>query len=364
MITFFNGHRRGLGENPAPTVYAQIDVSFREHLSHFKGARLAVLLAIALHANEEGWSWPSYETLAQETGYSEDAIRRALQDLCALEINGQRVLLRYQPPAGGNKTFESNRYLLFPSPEEVAQYEGMGTKHLGAETGGGFRRGKMPRREFPVVAKCHDEQTPIIGILIDQEEQEEEKEESGTSEIAKTLTENGVFPDVAREIAERMAGAGLSAEDALAILLGTIRSIQTGMPRGEEEIMSLAVDRMRRGIWDAGEQVRDTLRRARYAVTGPAAMPAPPPEQKPKTREEKLWSAALGELQLELTRATYETLLRHSRLVAVEDGTFVVGVASTYARDWLESRLRPVVARVLTRLIGHTTNVRFVVAEN
>jgi hypothetical protein len=220
MITFFNGHRRGLGENPAPTVYAQIDVSFREHLSHFKGARLAVLLAIALHANEEGWSWPSYETLAQETGYSEDAIRRALQDLCALEINGQRVLLRYQPPAGGNKTFESNRYLLFPSPEEVAQYEGMGTKHLGAETGGGFRRGKMPRREFPVVAKCHDEQTPIIGILIDQEEQEEEKEESGTSEIAKTLTENGVFPDVAREIAERMAGAGLSAEDALAILLG------------------------------------------------------------------------------------------------------------------------------------------------
>ncbi len=75
----------------------------------------------------------------------------------------------------------------------------------------------------------------------------------------------------------------------------------------------------------------------------------------------RIWQTALGELQLELTRATFETWLRGSRLVAYEDGTFVIGVANTYARDWLESRLRPVVARVLTRLTGRTASVRFVV---
>ncbi len=77
----------------------------------------------------------------------------------------------------------------------------------------------------------------------------------------------------------------------------------------------------------------------------------------------RIWQAALGELQLELTRATFETWLRNSRLVACEDGVFVIGVANSYARDWLESRLRAVVTRVLTRLTGRTASVRFVVWE-
>ncbi len=77
----------------------------------------------------------------------------------------------------------------------------------------------------------------------------------------------------------------------------------------------------------------------------------------------RIWQAALGELQLELTRATFETWLRDTHLVACEDGVFVIGVANTYARDWLESRLRSVVARVLTRLTGRTAAVRFVVWE-
>ncbi len=78
---------------------------------------------------------------------------------------------------------------------------------------------------------------------------------------------------------------------------------------------------------------------------------------------DQVWKAALGELQLELTRATYETWLNDARLVAYEDGAFVIGVANTYARDWLEHRLRPVVLRILTRLAGRTVAVRFVVWE-
>jgi len=77
----------------------------------------------------------------------------------------------------------------------------------------------------------------------------------------------------------------------------------------------------------------------------------------------RIWQTALGELQLELTRATFETWLRGSQAVACEDGTFVIGVANTYARDWLDSRLRPVITRVLTRLTGRTVSVRFVVWE-
>jgi hypothetical protein len=146
MISFFNGRKRSLG-GETTEVFAKVDVSFRDYLHLLKGAHLGVFLAIALHSNEEGWAWPSYSTLARETGYSEDTIRRTLTYLCELEIDGHRILLRYQPKTNDG-TFQSNRYLLFPSAEEVARYEGQGVAHLGAETGGGFddRGGKTPPR--------------------------------------------------------------------------------------------------------------------------------------------------------------------------------------------------------------------------
>ncbi|MBN1954239.1 MAG: chromosomal replication initiator protein DnaA [Anaerolineae bacterium] len=78
---------------------------------------------------------------------------------------------------------------------------------------------------------------------------------------------------------------------------------------------------------------------------------------------DQIWQAALGELQLELTRATFNTWIHGARLVAYEDGLFVIGVANAYGRDWLENRLRSIIVRVLTRLAGRTVSVRFVVWE-
>ncbi|HIE39606.1 MAG TPA: chromosomal replication initiator protein DnaA, partial [Anaerolineae bacterium] len=64
----------------------------------------------------------------------------------------------------------------------------------------------------------------------------------------------------------------------------------------------------------------------------------------------QIWQAALGELQLELTRATFDTWLRDAKLVAYEDGAFIIGVTNAYARDWLANRLHPTIVRILTRL--------------
>ena len=74
-----------------------------------------------------------------------------------------------------------------------------------------------------------------------------------------------------------------------------------------------------------------------------------------------VWSAALGELQLQVTQATFETWLRDSRLVKYEDGTFVIGVKNGYAKDWLEHRLLATIKRTLARLTGKTVAVQFVV---
>jgi hypothetical protein len=99
-----------------------IDVQFLQHLHEFKGAELAVLMALALRMNEDGWCWPSLETLVKDTGYSRITIFKALESLTKRRVKGRRVLLRarLRNPDG---TFSTNCYLLFPSEEEVAEYE-------------------------------------------------------------------------------------------------------------------------------------------------------------------------------------------------------------------------------------------------
>ncbi len=78
----------------------------------------------------------------------------------------------------------------------------------------------------------------------------------------------------------------------------------------------------------------------------------------------QLWQAALGQLQMEIPRATFETWVRDAELLAYEDRAFVIGVQNAYARDWLEDRLLSTVKRVLTGIVGQTVEVRFVVWQD
>ncbi|GMR11759.1 MAG: chromosomal replication initiator protein DnaA [Anaerolineae bacterium] len=76
---------------------------------------------------------------------------------------------------------------------------------------------------------------------------------------------------------------------------------------------------------------------------------------------ERLWQAALGQLQVEMPRAKFETWIRDAELLSYEDGEFVVGVRNAFARDWLDDRMRPTIKQVLGGIAGRTVDVRFVV---
>ena len=54
---------------------------------------------------------------------------------------------------------------------------------------------------------------------------------------------------------------------------------------------------------------------------------------------EQAWQSALGQLQMEMPKASFDTWVRDTRLVSYDDGLFTIGVRNEYARDWLESRL-------------------------
>jgi chromosomal replication initiator protein len=76
---------------------------------------------------------------------------------------------------------------------------------------------------------------------------------------------------------------------------------------------------------------------------------------------ESAWKATLGDLELQMTKATFNTWLRDTRFLASEEGEFVIGVRNDYARDWLENRLKETIVRTLASMIGRPASVRFVV---
>src|SRR5258707_10767928 len=76
---------------------------------------------------------------------------------------------------------------------------------------------------------------------------------------------------------------------------------------------------------------------------------------------EQIWQTALGQLQMEIPKSTFETWVRGTSLLTHEDGSYVVGVSNAYAKDWLENRLSGAVRRTLTGIVGRSVEVRFVV---
>lgn len=79
---------------------------------------------------------------------------------------------------------------------------------------------------------------------------------------------------------------------------------------------------------------------------------------------EKLWETALGELELQMTRATFDAWLRGTtgRAYDPEAHQLTVEVKSIYAVEWLEHRLYSVIQRAVQRITANGTQVEFIVS--
>lgn len=76
---------------------------------------------------------------------------------------------------------------------------------------------------------------------------------------------------------------------------------------------------------------------------------------------DQAWQSVLGQLQMEMPRASYDTWVRDTKPVSYQDGTLTVGVRNAYARDWLENRLASTVNRLLIGILNATVDVSFIV---
>ncbi|MBI3913193.1 MAG: chromosomal replication initiator protein DnaA [Chloroflexi bacterium] len=77
----------------------------------------------------------------------------------------------------------------------------------------------------------------------------------------------------------------------------------------------------------------------------------------------EVWNTALDELQYKMTKATFDTWVRGTHALGMDNGTMVVGVHSPYAKEWLENRLHTTIERTVTGILGRSVEVRYVVKE-
>ncbi|MCC6147960.1 MAG: chromosomal replication initiator protein DnaA [Anaerolineaceae bacterium] len=76
---------------------------------------------------------------------------------------------------------------------------------------------------------------------------------------------------------------------------------------------------------------------------------------------QQAWQAVVGQLQMDMSKAAFNTWVRSAELVSHQGEIFTIGVPNAYARDWLENRLSSTVTRLLTGMMTRPQEVCFVV---
>ncbi|GAB4520641.1 MAG: chromosomal replication initiator protein DnaA [Anaerolineales bacterium] len=76
---------------------------------------------------------------------------------------------------------------------------------------------------------------------------------------------------------------------------------------------------------------------------------------------EQAWQVAVGQLQMDMPKAAFDTWVSAAELLSYEDGVFTIGVKNAYARDWLADRLSATVQRILSGTMNRDVEVRFAV---
>ncbi len=74
-----------------------------------------------------------------------------------------------------------------------------------------------------------------------------------------------------------------------------------------------------------------------------------------------LWNAALGELQLQVTKPNYNTWLKDTIGIGYKNDIFTIGVPNAFIEEWLESRLSSLIKKTLTNITGKSVSIRFLV---
>ena len=74
---------------------------------------------------------------------------------------------------------------------------------------------------------------------------------------------------------------------------------------------------------------------------------------------QETWEAALGELQLQVSKPNYRTWLEKTIGLSFQNNQFVVGVPNTFVAEYLDQSQRSLIEKTLIGITHHNLNVLF-----
>jgi chromosomal replication initiator protein len=81
-----------------------------------------------------------------------------------------------------------------------------------------------------------------------------------------------------------------------------------------------------------------------------------------KTRTaQEIWETALGELQLQVSKANYRTWLEKTKGISYQENCLILGVPNTFIAEYLDKNLRSLIEKTLIGLLQSDVQVRFTV---
>jgi len=78
----------------------------------------------------------------------------------------------------------------------------------------------------------------------------------------------------------------------------------------------------------------------------------------------ELWEAALGEIQLNISKANYQTWLKDTFILDVKEDTVFIGVPSSFTKEWLENKYNKQILHALFGLDSKIKKIEYLVTTN
>jgi len=78
----------------------------------------------------------------------------------------------------------------------------------------------------------------------------------------------------------------------------------------------------------------------------------------------ELWRAALGEVELQISKANFKTWLQNTSLIDKKDGVVTVVVPNSFTKEWLENKYHKFILKSLRNLESDIKDVNYQISQN
>ena len=77
------------------------------------------------------------------------------------------------------------------------------------------------------------------------------------------------------------------------------------------------------------------------------------------TAAQQMWETALGQLQLQVSRPSYDTWLKETTGMSIDRDLLTIGVPTPFAAEWLERRMYPLIQQTVEEIAKYSLRVQF-----